>query len=103
MSHSTMKNPYVNACAAALYIVVVACIMTFGQKSGPDPSVLVPIAVLSLFVLSAAVMGYLFLFQPAQMYLDGAKKEALDLFVRTVAVFAVLTIFFLVVLFFYAR
>ena len=98
-----MRNPYVNAFAAAGYIVLVACIMTFGQGLGPDPGVLVPIAVLSLFVLSAAVMGYIFLFQPVQMYLDGAKKESVDLFVRTIAAFAVLTIFFLSVLFFYAR
>ena len=97
------KNPYINALAAALYIVVVASIMTLGQKSGPDPSVLVPIAVLSLFVLSAAVMGYVFFFQPVQMFLDGAKKESVDLFVKTIAAFAVLTMCSLAILFLHAR
>ena len=100
-----MRNPFYNAVLAVGYIVLVAHVMYYGSKmAGPaEPSVLVPIAILSLFVLSAAVMGYIFLFQPVQMYLDGAKKESVDLFVRTIAAFAVLTIFFLSVLFFYAR
>ena len=97
------RNPYANAVAAAAYIVLVAMVMTFGREFGPDESVFIPIAVLSLFVLSAAVMGFIFFFQPVQMYLDGAKKEAIDLFLKTLATFAGLTVLALAVLFLYAR
>ena len=86
------KNPIHNALLASGYIVLVASPMLFGSRfaGGPD-TVLVPIAMLSLFVLSAAVMAYLFLLQPVQMYLDGEKKEAVDFFAKTLAAFAVIT------------
>src|SRR3990167_4916184 len=86
------RNPFINALGAALYIVVVACIMYYGLKeNGKGESVLIPIAILSLFTLSAAVMGYLFLSEPIQMYLDGKKKEAIRYFVMTLLSFAAIT------------
>ena len=86
------KKPFFNAVLASGYIVLVASIMYFGTKFfGPSDTVLVPMAILSLFVLSAAVMGYLFLLEPAQMYLDGERKAAVALFVRTIAIFACIT------------
>ncbi|OGG72739.1 hypothetical protein A3A38_03705 [Candidatus Kaiserbacteria bacterium RIFCSPLOWO2_01_FULL_53_17] len=95
------RNPFVNAALAAAYIAVVASLMYYVPKAvGLVDSVFVPIAVLSLFVLSAALMGYFFLFQPVQMYLDGQKKEAIDLFVKTVGVFAGITILIFAILFF---
>src|SRR3989344_2635093 len=95
------RNPFVNAALAAAYIAVVASLMYYVPKAvGLVDSVFVPIAVLSLFVLSAALMCYFFLFQPVQMYLDGQKKEAIDLFVKTVGVFAGITILIFAILFF---
>lgn len=86
------KNPFVNAGLAVLYIIIVVEIMQFG---GPiekaDVGVLAPIAFLSLFVLSAAVMSYLFFYQPVCMYVEGEKQQAASLFVRTVLVFALYT------------
>ena len=94
------KNPIHNALLASGYIVLVASLMFFGARfaGGPD-SVLAPIAMLSLFVLSAAVMGCLFLLQPALMYLDGEKKEAVEFFAKTIAAFAVITAILFVILF----
>ncbi len=84
-----------------MYITVVATIMYYGPKAvGPVDSVIAPIALLSLFVLSAATMGYIFFYQPAQLYLDGDKKTALDLFVKTLGTFAVITLIALIILFF---
>lgn len=78
---------------AALYIIVVVMVMNVGMKSsGPQESIVVPIAMLSLFTLSAAVMGYLFVSQPLQMYLDGQKKKGVTLFLQTVGVFAGMTV-----------
>ncbi len=94
------KNPILNALAAILYIVLVVCTMFYGIGQGPDgDSILAPIAMISLFTLSAAVMGYLFLSQPLQLYLDGKKKEGVDFFLRTVTVFAGGTVVILLVYF----
>lgn len=86
------SNPFINAASAIAYIVTIASIMFFGiAKSTPDNSVLAPILFLSVFTLSAAVMGYIFCFQPLQLFLDGKKKEAVNLFLQTVGVFGAIT------------
>lgn len=82
------KNPFLNALAALGYIVgLVLAVFWGGPILGPEETVLIPMAMLSLFVFSAAAMGYIFLYQPVTMYLDGHKREALDLFLMTLAIF----------------
>ena len=96
------KNPIVNALSATLYISAIVSIMFYGQQilsKAPGDTVLAPIAFISLFTLSAAVMGYLFLSQPAQIYFEGKKKEAVNLFLKTVASFGVITLIALALLF----
>jgi hypothetical protein len=94
------KNPFINALAASLYIIAVASFMFYGQDHVPsDDTVLMPIAMISLFTLSAAMMAYLFLSQPVQLSIDGKKKEALTLFLQTLVVFAGLTLVALLVAF----
>jgi len=94
------KNPFLNALAAGLYIVMIASVMFYGTKNlGPTDSIIAPIAMLSLFTLSAAVMGYLFFYQPVMLYLDGKKKNAINLFLKTVFVFAGFTALALTLLF----
>ena len=63
-------------------------------------SIVAPMAMISLFTLSAAVMGYLFGYQPFQLYFDGKKKLAVKLFLQTVAVFGGMTILILMTAFF---
>lgn len=95
------KNPFLNALAAAVYIYLVASIMQYGMQhtAGPSHSIIIPIAVLSLFTLSAAVMGYLFVSQPLRLYLDGEKPRAVTLFLQTIAVFAGITLLAFLALF----
>ena len=99
------KNPFLNAVLAAGYIGLVVLIMTNivdGPNEGAaEPSILIPLVVISLFTLSAAVMGYLFLSGPIQLYLDGKKQEAVKFFLSTVAVFALITAALLATLFFF--
>ncbi len=93
-------NPFVNALAALAYIVVVVLVMHYATKlpeSGVSP--IVPIAFISLLTLSAAVMGYIFLYQPLQLYFEGEKKQAVNVFLKTVAVFAGITVLLLLGLF----
>ncbi len=94
------KNPFINAFVAILYIIVVALVMFYGtEKTSPVNSVIAPIAVISLFTLSAAVMGFLFGYQPFQLFIEGKKKVAVNLFLHTVAVFAAITALILVMLY----
>lgn len=94
------KNPLINALVATLYIVLVASVMFYGTKNlGPANSIIAPIAVVSLFTLSVAVMGYLFCYQPGMLYFDGKKKEAIKLFLQTVGIFGGITVIILLLLF----
>ena len=94
------KNPLLNAASAVLYIIVVSIVLFYGSEFvEPEDSIFAPIAMLSLFTLSATVMGYIFFFQPIQLYLDGKKKEAANLFLKTIASFGVITIIILLLFF----
>lgn len=94
------KNPYLNAFAALGYIALVASVMFYGSRNvGPEDTIVGPIAFMSLFTFSAAVMGYLFLYQPFLLYFDGKKKHAIDLFLKTMLVFGSFTALVLFLLF----
>ncbi|MFA6338691.1 MAG: hypothetical protein WCW87_01350 [Candidatus Paceibacterota bacterium] len=87
------KNPYINAIIAGAYIVFVVLLISYGPtfvREKPD-TILAPMAMLSLLVLSVAFMGYTFVFQPALMYIDGQKREAIELFTKTLLTFAFIT------------
>lgn len=87
------KKPFINAVSASLYITAVASFMFYGSKSFPQKdTILAPIAMISLLTLSVAVMGYLFVYQPLLLLLDGHKKKAVDLFLQTLVVFAGITV-----------
>jgi hypothetical protein len=95
------KNPFLNAFAATLYITLVATFTFYGSKSFPSKdTILTPIAMISLFTLSAAIMGYLFLSQPLQLFLDGHRKNAINLFLQTIATFAGITLIIFILLYF---
>ena len=94
------KNPFINALAATLYITAVATFMFYGSKSfPPEDTILAPIAMISLFTLSAAVMGFLILYQPIMLLLDGHKKNAVKLFLQTIAAFAGITLIIFILLY----
>lgn len=94
------KNPIINALSASAYIILVVAVMAFithPLKNKPD-TFFAPITFLSVLTLSVAVMGYLFFYQPLQLFIEGKKKEAVNLFVRTVGFFAVFTVVVLILL-----
>lgn len=94
------KNPLINAVAATLYIAGISLVMSNGNKLfGTHDTFLTPIAVLSLFTLSAAVMAFVFAYQPLMLFLEGQKKRAVNLFLQTVGVFAAITVLIFVVMF----
>jgi hypothetical protein len=96
------KNPFINAVLASVYIMglvlLLQNIVDRPNEGAGDDIILIPIVMLSLFTLSAAVMGYLFLSEPIQLFLDGKRKEAINFFLSTVLTFAGLTAVALVAL-----
>jgi len=94
------KNPIINALGAAVYIILIVSVMTFLSKTlknKPD-TFFDPIIFLSLLTLSVTIMAYLFFYQPLQFFIEGKKKQAINLFMQTVGIFAVLTVIGLVLL-----
>jgi len=86
-----MKNPIVNALLALAYIVGIVYLINH-IAGGADPdTILMPIMMLSLLTLSAAVMAFLFLKQPVELLIDGKKQEAVTVFFKTIGVFALIT------------
>ncbi len=92
------KNPYFNSIYAEIYIIVVVAIMHFIAKPNTPDTFFDPIVALSMLVLSAAIMGFLFLGEPLQLYLDGKKNQSVAFFLRTVISFAAITAVLLVII-----
>lgn len=91
------KNPIINAGTALAYIILVSIVMFFGSQNLPKKdTVFAPIAVLSLFTLSAAVMTYVFCYEPLLLLLGGKKKAAVELFLKTLAIFGAATFIILI-------
>lgn len=89
------KNPLYNALAAISYIIVLVGgmnLITKYEVKEELASFVIPIIMISLFTLSAAVMAYLFCLQPLRLYLDGKKENAVSLFVKTILIFGALTL-----------
>jgi len=99
------KTAIINSIATAAYVIAVACFMYFGTmiKLGRANTVLVPIALLLLLVFSAALTGFLILGKPAQLYVDGKKKEALSLLTYTLIAFSIITFLALILLVIFVR
>lgn len=97
-----MHLPYLYAIGASIYIATIAFVIINAPhfESEPSISVLGPIVMLSLLVLSVALMGFLFFYQPLNLYMDGKRAEAVRFFVRTISTFALITLSFLAYLYF---
>ncbi len=88
----TFKNPYVNSLYAEIYIILIASAMNLLKSPNTPDKPFDGVVFLSLFVLSAAVMGFIFVSEPVQLYLNGEKTQAVSFFGKTVGAFAVLTV-----------
>jgi len=89
------KNPYLNAFLAGIYIVIVVSGLNWTSRlSGEEDSFFIPMFMLSFFVFSAAIMGYLFVLNPLTLYLDGKKQEAVTTFLKTLFTFALWLVVF---------
>lgn len=95
-----MKNPLYNALMAEGYICLIASVMFYGQPLvREEDAVIMPIAMLSLLVLSASLMAYLFCYTPLALFLEGKKEEAVQFFFKTVGYFALMTMLIFSIMF----
>ncbi len=96
-----MKKPFLRALGASAYIAVMVLVV---QGVGTllkdqNETIIIPMTMLSLFVLSAAVMGFLFLSEPISLLIENKKKEAIVFFAKTVGFFACFVLLFTAILF----
>lgn len=94
------KNPFINAFSALAYIIGIVSVMNFVTQSvrnKPD-TFFAPVTVLAVLTLSVTVMAFVFFYQPVLIFIEGKKKEAVNLFAKTVGVFAGLTAIVLILL-----
>jgi len=93
MKKKIIKTAIQNALATAAYVAGVASLLFYAPKFfGPANTVFLPIAMLLLFVFSAAFTGLLMFGRPVLWYLGGNKKEALSLIILTLAIFFITTL-----------
>ncbi len=89
-----IKNALINAIGTTLYIILVVSFIFSLQAFShePEDNIIIPIAMLLLFVFSAALTGFLVFGRPVMWYLDGKKKEAVSLIGYTLAILLIMVI-----------
>ena len=97
-----LKRAFLNSVGTALYIIlIVSIIFSFQRFSGEEDIIIIPIAMLLLFVCSAAITGFLVFGKPVMLYIDGKKKEAISLLVHTLGMLVLITLIFFISLIVY--
>ncbi len=83
----------INSVGTAAYIILVVSFI-FSLQSLPESeeTLFIPIAMLLLFVCSAAITGFLVFGKPAMLYIDGKKREAVSLLVYTLGILVLITL-----------
>lgn len=85
-----------NAGATTLYVLTIASFLFYGETFfGADErldTVLAPVLMLLLLVISAAITGFAVFGKPVIWYLDGKKQDALRLLGMTLLLLAVVSI-----------
>ena len=94
-----MKRPILtystlNALGTTMYVALVASLLfnTSRLFGGTKDTVLIPISMLLLFILSASITSLLVLGRPILWYLDGKKKDAVSLLLATLGFLFLLTL-----------
>lgn len=88
-----ISRAIINAFATLAYIIlVVSLIFSMQNFQQLKDIIFIPVAMLMLFVCSAAITGFLVFGKPAMLYIDGKKKEAISMLGYTIGILVLLTI-----------
>ena len=95
-----VKNALIDALGTTIYIILVVSFLFSLQtfSSEPEDNIIIPIAMLLLFVFSAGFTGFLVFGRPVMWYIDGKKKEAVTLVAYTFVILLVMVILAFLVL-----
>lgn len=87
-------NPFMNAVASSAYIGAVVLFLHFIKSIRHDtPDTLLDgIGMISLVVFSAAIMAFLFFYQPVLKLTENKKTEAVSYFLQTLGIFGLITV-----------
>ena len=97
-----IKRAFIDSVGTAAYIIlVVSFIFSLQIFASKQDNIIIPIAMLLLFVFSAALTGSLVFGKPIMMYLDGKKKEAVSLVAYTLGILLAITILAFITLIIY--
>lgn len=99
MHKNIAKIAFLHASATIIYIVVLVSLIAFtgsivDEKMGGEDTILAPIVMLSLLVISATITGFAVFGRPVMWYIDGKKKEAVVLLGWTLGFLICLTLLF---------
>jgi len=88
-----IKRAFVDSVGTVAYIILVVSFM-FSLRNFPkmEDTPFIPIAMLLLFVCSAAITGFLVLGKPVMLYIDGKKREAVSLLGYTLGILVLITV-----------
>jgi hypothetical protein len=94
MKQSLVKYAGLNALGTVLYVAIIATFLANTGNFQPTQRAmaLIPVAMLLLFVFSAAITGLLVLGRPVMWYMEGKKKDAVSLFLWTLGFLLVIII-----------
>ena len=88
-----IKNALIDTIGTTAYIILVVSFIFSLQVLAPNEDIIIiPIAMLLLFVCSAAITGFLVFGKPVMLYIDGKKKEAVSLLTHTLGMLVLITI-----------
>lgn len=95
-----MRNALIDALGTTLYIILVVSLRFSLGSFFPEAedNILIPIAMLLLFVFSAALTGFLVFGRPVMWYLDGKRKEAVSLLTYTLVILFIITLIAFIIL-----
>lgn len=98
-----LKKAFLHALGTAAYIVLIVLFVFSLQAFQQEPdTIIIPMAMLMLFVCSAAITGFLVFGRPIMWYIDGKKKEAISLLAHTLGILFIITVtFFLFLIVYY--
>jgi len=94
------KHVLINSFGTAAYIVLISSFIHFigNNFQEPENAIFTPIAMLLLFVFSAALTGFLVLGRPIIWYFNGKKKQAISLLLYTLILLFVMTVIAFIIL-----
>ena len=97
--NKVIKSALIDSFGTTAYIIlVISFIFSLRFLAPKEDTIIIPIAMLLLFVFSAALTGTLVFGKPILWYIDGKKKEAISLVGYTLGILFLITLIIFIIL-----